>query len=207
MNNYYNKSTIKIVTSNGKQHTYELSKYDIKDLIKIINRFYLTNELLEENYINEDIEITDSEGNSLSKEQIDFFKDSKVRDDKGNLLVVYHGTGSSFDTFDKGDIGFHFGTKGQAEFVTREREFKDPHVNAFYLNIKNPCKMYDFGNNGPYNIAFNWWSQSYEPYNYENLFEFNMTQEELDKINKVFLASGGCTFGTGNEDTDITAEM
>ena len=31
---------------------------------------------------------TDSEGNKLSSEQIEFFKDSKVRDENGNLLVV-----------------------------------------------------------------------------------------------------------------------
>lgn len=34
----------------------------------------------------------DSEGNTLSEQQKEFFKDSKVRDENGNLLVVYHGT-------------------------------------------------------------------------------------------------------------------
>ena len=34
----------------------------------------------------------DSDGNQLSKEQQEYFKDSKVRDEKGNLLVMYHGT-------------------------------------------------------------------------------------------------------------------
>ncbi len=34
----------------------------------------------------------DSEGKVLSQGQRDFFKDSKVRDKDGNLLVVYHGT-------------------------------------------------------------------------------------------------------------------
>jgi hypothetical protein len=32
----------------------------------------------------------DSLGNELTKEQAEFFKDSKVRDENGNLLVVYH---------------------------------------------------------------------------------------------------------------------
>ncbi len=36
----------------------------------------------------------DSDGNSLTKEQQEYFKDSKVRDKNGNLLVVYHGTNS-----------------------------------------------------------------------------------------------------------------
>ena len=34
----------------------------------------------------------DSNGNELTKEQAEYFKDSKVRDDEGNLLVVYHGS-------------------------------------------------------------------------------------------------------------------
>lgn len=44
----------------------------------------------------------DSEGNSLSEQQIEFFKDSKVRDAEGRLLVMWHGTStpgfSEFDT-------------------------------------------------------------------------------------------------------------
>ena len=34
----------------------------------------------------------DSEGNTLSKEQQEFFKDSKARDENGNLKYLYHGT-------------------------------------------------------------------------------------------------------------------
>lgn len=34
----------------------------------------------------------DNQGRTLSKEQQEYFKDSKVRDENGNLLVVYHGT-------------------------------------------------------------------------------------------------------------------
>ncbi len=34
----------------------------------------------------------DSEGNELTNEQQEYFKDSKVRDEDGNLLVVYHGS-------------------------------------------------------------------------------------------------------------------
>ena len=34
----------------------------------------------------------DSEGNQLSYEQEEYFKDSKVRDENGNLKVMYHGT-------------------------------------------------------------------------------------------------------------------
>ena len=42
----------------------------------------------------------DSQGHHLSKEQIEYFKDSKVVNENGDLLVVYHGTHSDFTVFD-----------------------------------------------------------------------------------------------------------
>ena len=66
----------------------------------------------------------DSEGNPLTKEQVEFFKNSKVRDSNGRLLVCYHGTDATFTTFEKGDIGFHFGTKEQATFRLEKRNKK-----------------------------------------------------------------------------------
>ena len=42
--------------------------------------------------------LSDSDGKQLTKEQSEFFKDSKVRDENGNLKVMYHGSQ---------DAGFH----------------------------------------------------------------------------------------------------
>ena len=43
----------------------------------------------------------DSDGNSLSEGQVEFFKNSKMRDENGNLKVMYHGTrGANFTVFD-----------------------------------------------------------------------------------------------------------
>ena len=42
--------------------------------------------------------LSDTEGKQLTKEQQDFFKDSKMRDENGNLKVMYHGSQ---------DAGFH----------------------------------------------------------------------------------------------------
>ena len=44
---------------------------------------------------------TDNQGRTLTKEQQEYFKDSKVRDENGNLLTVYHGTKEEFTVFDK----------------------------------------------------------------------------------------------------------
>ena len=78
----------------------------------------------------------DSEGNELTAEQQKFFKDSKVRDKKGNLMVMYHGTTANFNTFKKGDVGFHFGTKGAAR--GRVGFGKNVTLKEVYLNITNP---------------------------------------------------------------------
>ena len=43
----------------------------------------------------------DSNGKTLSSQQQEFFKDSKVRDEQGRLLEVYHGTGTKITEFEK----------------------------------------------------------------------------------------------------------
>lgn len=45
--------------------------------------------------------LSDSDGKQLTKEQQEYFKDSKMRDEQGNLKVMYHGTqDAGFHTFD-----------------------------------------------------------------------------------------------------------
>lgn len=82
----------------------------------------------------------DSDGNKLTQQQAEYFKNSKVRDENGNLLKVYHGTTENFTVFDK--------TKGRANmdiqgmfFSPLEIEAKDygSNVNAYYINITNPA--------------------------------------------------------------------
>ena len=70
--------------------------------------------LLEENLIKQKSEATgiqyssklDSAGNKLTEAQAEYFKDSKVVDEDGNLKVVYHGTPrGDFTVFDESKIG------------------------------------------------------------------------------------------------------
>ena len=82
----------------------------------------------------------DSDGKALSKEQQDYFKDSKMRDEDGNLLVVYHRTPNEFTIFDikKSNInnwyreGFYF-SDNQEVAKTYGRKLM-----RLYLDIKNP---------------------------------------------------------------------
>ena len=47
------------------------------------------------------LSISDSDGRQLTPEQSEFFKDSKMRDADGNLIVMYHGSqDAGFHTFD-----------------------------------------------------------------------------------------------------------
>ena len=43
--------------------------------------------------------LSDSTGKQLTQEQADYFKDSVVRDENGNLKVMYHGTSNGGFTF------------------------------------------------------------------------------------------------------------
>lgn len=85
--------------------------------------------------IKEDIGELDSAGNSLSNEQVDFFKNSKVRNKQGKLIVCYHGTDVEFDMFNKDRVrpgtfgnGFYFTTSKRSGARYGE------HVGEYYLN-------------------------------------------------------------------------
>lgn len=84
---------------------------------------------------------TDSTGASLSQEQRKFFKNSKIVDEDGHLLRVYHRSMSEHTVFDKSKIGsgtdigvfgrgFYFSSEDFISYGTRRYEC--------YLNIRNP---------------------------------------------------------------------
>ena len=89
---------------------------------------------------NEKFSLKDSDGRELSKAQREYFKDSKVRDEDGNLLVMYHGTpkgdftvfrdGSYFTQNKRYADGYQNETAGRTEL--------DPKTYEVYLNITKP---------------------------------------------------------------------
>ncbi len=101
---------------------------------------------------------------SLTKEQSEYFKDSKVRDEDGNLKVMYHGTSKGghtvFDTFGESRFGlFGAGTyftdsKNIAESYTDKGKGNNPQVYEAYLNIKNPMDMDAVGDYEAWKKAF-----------------------------------------------------
>lgn len=87
----------------------------------------------------------DSSGTQLSKEQADYFRNSKVRDEKGNLLVMYHGTpNGGFTKFRSGsyftqnpDYAALYQKPG-ASMLSYKKGADNPQNYQVYLNIEKP---------------------------------------------------------------------
>ncbi len=83
----------------------------------------------------------DSQGRRLTEAQRVFFKDSKVRDDEGQLLPVYHSTyAEDFTVFDRGRLGEN--TDGNA---TDESLAATSHV-GFWFNTEDLSRNSRLGN-------------------------------------------------------------
>lgn len=101
--------------------------------------------------------LSDSDGKKLTKEQAEYFKDSKVRDEDGNLTPVYHGTPTGgFTEFKLPEFmntlmsaqgaGFYFTDKKNAEQYTKAvnksvRNGAEKQLYEVYLNITNPLEI------------------------------------------------------------------
>ena len=96
--------------------------------------------------------LSDSNGKELTKEQQEYFKDSKVRDENGNLKVMYHGSRSAekFTVFDPEKMGKNYSDpmlgKGFYFATTRDsakKWAKGGSIYKVYLDIKNPFIVSD----------------------------------------------------------------
>lgn len=93
----------------------------------------------------ENFSLKDSDGNELSQAQQEYFADSKVRDEEGNLLVMYHGTpNAGFTVFKDGsyftqneEYAKEYKEQG-ASYSGYKQEANDPDVYKVYLNITKP---------------------------------------------------------------------
>ncbi len=83
----------------------------------------------------------DNQGGSLTKEQQEYFKDSKIRDDDGRLLELYHRTNADFEEFDANKIGSanDEGIWGRGfYFSDKDHTHYGKNLKKVYLNITNP---------------------------------------------------------------------
>lgn len=158
---FSDRDFIKHLTSNRNvfEKVYDEIKYLFKvatgkekaDIEKVKRQFdkvweeFTAEDIGESNKVNYSVS-ADSEGNSLSKGQQEYFKDSKVVDDNGNLLVLYHGSPKGSTTiFDKSKTskdndmgqGIYFSTDkvDASDYLGKSRNNK---LYTAYVNIKSP---------------------------------------------------------------------
>lgn len=90
----------------------------------------------------------DNQGKKLSKEQQEFFKDSKTKDENGNLKVLYHGTPNDFTKFSYDKLGTNGTLLGKGFYLTDDinvaqayaNKGEDGKVMELYADIKKPLK-------------------------------------------------------------------
>ena len=124
----------------------------------------------------------DSEGRELTPGQQEFFKESKIRDENGNLRVMYHGSRNVFEQFDIDQPALNGRINGKGFYFTyreddaeswanrdwileedREDMDEDYEVTMYkvYLNIVNPYILEDI-NFDPDTIADELIAQGYD---------------------------------------------
>lgn len=81
------------------------------------NQMIQQNSTNSNNYVVQSLRV-DSEGNTLTEQQVEYFNDSKIVDENGNLKVMYHGTSNAGFTVFDGD----FGISGRSFFFTDKNE-------------------------------------------------------------------------------------
>lgn len=96
---------------------------------------------------NKKITNTDNLGRKLSDVQQEHFKNSKIRDDFGNLLTMYHGSENKFDVF-KSDINWFTPSKKYSDLYGIKKNYlqskisflpsKSKYTYEVYLNVENP---------------------------------------------------------------------
>lgn len=88
--------------------------------------------------------VRDSEGNALTENQVRYFENSQVRDDEGNLKVVYHGSPAIFTEFSADFMGTHGSAEGQGFYFTDYKPMAEGYQRdggqllEGYLNIQKP---------------------------------------------------------------------
>lgn len=136
------------------------SKISIAKLLDIVNELYpdiLPEEVLKhyghterlagkigESALYSSRTATDSAGNALTEAQQKYFENSQVRDEDGNLKVVYHGSPAVFTEFSADFMSSHGSSEGQGFYFTDYKPMAEGYQKSGgqllegYLNIQKP---------------------------------------------------------------------
>lgn len=165
LNNYLEKNNFKL-DDNGSLEYKELSNKQINSLVSIykkngysdVSADYLRERLKESGRLKIPREVADrfiekelgykpeidttkvfedAEGNKLTKNQVEFYKDSDVRDIRGRLIPVYHRTNAEFTIFDKKAGKQHGNKYGRGFYFSINPENYGNNEMKVYLNAKD----------------------------------------------------------------------
>lgn len=136
--------------ANGNHRLDIANKLGLKEVPVVVDGDISFNDI-KSNINNEDIRYSlseDTQGRKLSDNQKEYFKNSEIVDENGNLKVLYHGTPfGKFTTF-KGDIFFFSEDYRFAEDYANSKSFEqgldgDINVVEAYLNAENVFDVTD----------------------------------------------------------------
>ena len=120
----FTNKDLKIKITNNKNIKKDTNKNASNDNVKTM-KINNTNQTFNSSF--------DNQGRTLSKQQQEYFKNSKVRDENGNLQVVYHGTNNfGFTEFNR-NFNYYTSREDIANTYTGNNG-----IYRGYLDIKNP---------------------------------------------------------------------
>ena len=133
MTEYQRKNIDPKSIENEIKKYYKENNYKILDVDKVISKL--------ENKHGIKYSLTDNQGRTLTKEQQEYFKDSKVRDENGNLITMYHGTEFDFTEFDISKLGLNSRDNIKGIWLTSDENyastFAGKNMLKGYVNITN----------------------------------------------------------------------
>lgn len=125
--------------------------------------------------LSEETPTQDNQGRQLSEGQQSYFRDSKARDESGNLIEVYHGTGEEFTKFEKEMIGSNYLQDEQGFFFTDDINQAKSYADTtnYGMPRKTPGKVMKTYLNltNPYIVNIDYDSIGYWDENYEKILE------------------------------------
>ncbi len=75
---------------------------------------------------------TDADGRTLPEGVRNYFSNTIIKNEQGELIPLFHATDNEFTVFEQGDFGFHVGSAEQA--ITRGGKY----IKECYVNLKHP---------------------------------------------------------------------
>lgn len=127
---------------------------------------------------------TDSNGNKLTAEQREFFRDSKVVDEQGRLQVMYRGGNEDITVFDKKKTSYA-NLYGRGFYFTFDKSIASQYgqVKEYYLNIQNPLMPNQNNITKSQKRAFLQEVANNEDYTLDNYGEYATVESVLKELN------------------------